>query len=117
MNVSSASTIWFRFNGYNLSNRLDAPQTGEDGTLFDYAVNRTQSRSSAGRQRRAKRIRTPMAPPYQAVVSADGGARWPRPGQIERIIGDGDSVPAELFPKLEVDADPNLNDLQKVLSR
>ena len=51
------------------------------------------------------------------VVSADGGARWPRPDQIERIIGDGDSVPAELFPKLEVDADPNLNDLQKVLNR
>ena len=48
------------------------------------------------------------------VVSADGGARWPRPGQIERIIGDGDSVPAELFPKLEVDADPNLNDLQSI---
>ena len=51
------------------------------------------------------------------VVCADGGARWPKPDQIERIVGDGDSVPAELFPKLEVDADPNLNDLQKVLSR
>ena len=51
------------------------------------------------------------------VVCADGGARWPKPDQIERIVGDGDSVPAELLPKLEVDADPNLNDLQKVLSR
>ena len=51
------------------------------------------------------------------VVCADGGARWPRPDQIERIIGDGDSIPASLSSKLEVDADPNLNDLQKVLSR
>ena len=51
------------------------------------------------------------------VVCADGGARWPKPDQIERIIGDGDSVPASLFSKLEVDTDPNLNDLQKVLSR
>ena len=51
------------------------------------------------------------------VVCADGGARWPRPDQIERIIGDGDSVPASLSSKLEVDTDPNLNDLQKVLSR
>lgn len=51
------------------------------------------------------------------VVCADGGARWPRPDQIERIIGDGDSVPAELSIKLEMNADPDLNDLQKVLSR
>ena len=90
----SASTIWFRFNGYNLSNRLDAPQTGEDGTLFDYAVNRTQSRSSAGRQRRAGKSELRWLHQYPGpVVSADGGARWPRPDQIERIIGDGDSVP------------------------
>lgn len=51
------------------------------------------------------------------VVCADGGARWPKPDQVERIIGDGDSVPANQFSKLEVDTDPNLNDLQKVLSR
>ena len=51
------------------------------------------------------------------MVCADGGARWPRPDQIERIVGDGDSVPTELAPRLEVDADPNLNDLQKVLKR
>ena len=51
------------------------------------------------------------------VVCADGGARWPRADQIERIIGDGDSVPTELTPRLEAYADPDLNDLQKVLKR
>ena len=114
----SASTIWFRFNGYNLSTHTDAPQTGEDGTLFGYAVNRTQSNLVlVGNAELSESERQWLHRYAGPVVCADGGARWPRPAQIERIIGDGDSVPLQLQSKLEQDTDENLNDLQKVLRR